>query len=133
MHEKNGAKSCYVVGAPDKTSPANVRRDPIHLFVAHRPKDKVRNEINIQLGYKVKTDAPASLEIASSSTYPLAGHGEGAWLSEVVKQDLAIESLRKAKQVTVKAMSMRGTATSDHYALDGLAAALDRIDVECPK
>jgi hypothetical protein len=131
-HEKNGKRSCYVSGSPDKMMPANVRRDPVYLFIAHRPKDKVRDEISFQMGYPLKADAPASLEIAGAN-YPLAAYGEGAWLADLVKQDLVIESMRKAKEITVKGTSARGTATADHYSLKGLAQALDRIDVECPK
>jgi hypothetical protein len=130
--ERAGKRSCFVVGAPDKSTPANVRRDPIHLFITHRPKDKVRNEISFQMGYPLKADAAASFEVAGG-TYALAGYGEGAWLAEVVKQDLAVEALRKAKEISVKGTSARGTATNDHYALKGLAQALDRIDAECPK
>lgn len=131
--EKNGKRSCYVVGAPDKTVPLSVRRDPVYMFIAHRPKDKARNEINFQMGYPLKVGAPAAIEIGGGGTFTLATYGEGAWLSEVVKQDLVVEALRKAKEITVKGMSARGTATSDHYTLKGLASALDRIDVECPK
>lgn len=130
--EKNGARSCYVVGAPDRMAPANVRRDPVHLFVTHRPKDRVRNEINFQMGYPLKADAAATLEVGGSS-YALATLNEGAWIAEVVKQEIAVEAMRKAKEITVKGTSVRGTATSDHYTLKGLAQALDRIDAECPK
>jgi hypothetical protein len=129
--EKNGKRSCYIVGAPDKTMPSNVRRDPVYMFIAHRPNDKVRNELNFQMGYPLKVGAPAAVEIGGGS-FALATYGQGAWLSEVVKQDLVIEALRKAKEVNVKGVSARGTATNDHYALKGLGAALDRIDVECP-
>src|SRR5437868_5838552 len=74
--EKNGALSCYVVAQPDKMAPANVRRDPVHLLIMHRPKDKVRNELSLQMGYPVKTSVPVALEIPGNGSFSLAGYGQ---------------------------------------------------------
>src|SRR5262245_12242252 len=60
--ERNGGRACYIVAAPDKMTPENVRRDPAYLFIAHRPKEKIRNEISLQLGYPLKPNAPVTME-----------------------------------------------------------------------
>ena len=132
MQEKNGARLCYLVAQPSKMEPANVRRDPVYFFVTHRPKDKIRNEISISAGYPFKVDAPASLEITpSGGLFSLVTSGEGAWLSELTKQNILIEALRKGREVVMKGTSHRGTATSDTYSLSGFAGALDRINQAC--
>ncbi len=129
--ERKTGRACYIVAQPAKTAPASVRRDPVYLFITHRPKEKIRNEISLSMGYPLKPDAPASLEIVPGGIFPLAAQNEGAWLAEAANQTLAVDAMRKAREVVVKGTSKRGTATTDTYALKGLAQALARIDQEC--
>ena len=67
---------------------------------------------------------------------------EGKILHEQVRRAMAdvqaglqrlseVAAMRKGQALSVKGTSMRGTATTDTYSLDGLAAALGAIDAAC--
>ena len=131
--ESDAGKSCYTVTQPAKSDPPGLRRDPAYLFITHRPKDKVRNEISFGLGYPLKPNTAGSLQIVGGEKFTLASNGEGAWMADTKQQDRSIAAMRKGKEAVVKATSKRGAVTTDRYALPGLPQAMDLIDKECPK
>lgn len=128
-----GALSCYAVTQPAKSDPPAARRDPAYLFLTHRPKEKVRSEFSVNMGYPLKPNSAGSLDILGAGKFTLVTNGEGAYLADGKQDAAAAAALRKGREAVVKATSKRGTATSDRYSLNGVAQALDRIDQECPK
>ncbi len=127
-------KSCYALATPKDKAPKGVNRDPIYLFVTHRPAESVRNEISVVNGYTFKEGAKASYEVKSSkgnAAFGMFAKDDTAWLQNVSDQPKAIAAMKQGKDVVVKGTSARGTATTDVYSLNGISKALDRIDAEC--
>jgi invasion protein IalB len=57
--------------------------------------------------------------------------GDGIWIKNAAEEERLVEAMRKASDVTVKGVSAKGTATTDTFALKGLAQALDRLAQDC--
>lgn len=124
-------KVCYVISKPVKSDPATARRDPVYFLITHRPKQGVRNEISVIIGYPFKKDSTAKLT-AGAASFSLFTSGDGAWAENATADRQIIAALKKAKAMQLKGTSARGTATTDDFSLDGLSPALDKIDAACP-
>jgi hypothetical protein len=123
-------KLCFVIAQPKKRVPEGLKRDPAYLFITHRPADKVRNEISVQVGFPMKEGSTADVSIGEQS-FALMTQNERAW-SNGQDDSKIVEAMRKGSDISVKSTSGRGNVTSDTYSLKGISAALERITKECP-
>src|SRR5262249_38064397 len=73
-----GKKICFALAKPSKseTTPANRPRDPAFLFVSSRPTEKVKDEVSLIIGYGVKPNTDATLELGGAcyAMYTLNGY-----------------------------------------------------------
>ena len=123
-------KICFALSQPKERLPANLKRDPAYFFVSTRPGENVKNEVSILVGFSLKEDVEASLQVGSDS-YSLYARKDGAWVRNVAEEARLVESLRKGSSLTVKSTSLRGNVTTDRYSLSGVTQALDRAAQEC--
>jgi hypothetical protein len=129
-YRAQGSKVCYVVSQPKSSAPKAAKRDPAFLLVTHRPGQSVRNEVSTIIGYPFKKDAIVELTI-DTNNYQLFTNGDGAWAETSAKDKEIVGAMRKGQKLTVKGASWRGTETLDSYSLDGITAALEKIDQNC--
>lgn len=125
-----GGKACYLVGRPQKSEPANLKRGDVRVFVTHRPAEKSYNVVNFAAGYPYKEDSEVELMV-DARKFALFTSKEGAWARDATIDKAIVEAMAKGKQVVLKGTSARGTATTDTYALAGFAQALGEIDKAC--
>lgn len=128
----NGKKVCFALAKPSssKTNPANRPRDPAYAFISTRPAEKVVNEVSIMIGYTVKPGSESTLQVGGG-TYAMYTQGDGLWIKNAAEEERMVESMRKSAELTVKAVSAKGTETIDTFSLKGLAQALDRLGQDC--
>jgi hypothetical protein len=124
------AKVCYALSLPKDRQPKDLKRDPAYLFVSFRPADNVRNEVAVVMGFATRDGGPAEAVIGTA-THALVTKGGNAWIRNPAEEAQVIASMSKGKDMTVKATSVRGNATSDRYSLIGFAQALERARKEC--
>ncbi len=125
-----GGPTCYLVGQPSKSDPANAQRSRVDAMVSHRISEKAYNVVTFNLGYAVKKDAKAELAI-DGKKYPLFLDNEAAWTPNAATDKAVTEALARGNTATVKAVSARGAATTDTYDLTGFGQALKAIDAAC--
>ncbi len=123
-------KVCFVSATPKSSQPATAKRDPVHFLVTHRPKLNVNSEVSSIIGYTFKPETPATLTIDDQS-FTLTTAGDGAWAPTAADDRKIVASMKKGRTMLLKGTSWRGTATADTYSLDGVAAAMDKIDEAC--
>jgi invasion protein IalB len=123
-------KICFALTQPKERLPANLKRDPAYFFVSTRPGENVRNEVSVLVGFPLKDDSEASLEVGGAN-FVLYTRKDGAWVRNAAEEARLVEALRKARDLTVKSTSARGNVTTDRYSLAGLPQALDRVAQEC--
>ncbi len=124
-------KTCYALGQPKERQPKGKLKDtPGYIFISSRPSEGIRNEIAINLGYATKDSSIGTADIDGES-YELVTKGTNAWIKDQSREKQIVGALRGGAKLTIKASSLKGTATSDLYSLKGLADALVRVAQEC--
>jgi hypothetical protein len=128
----NGKKVCFALAKPSssKTNPPNRPRDPAYAFISSRPAEKVTNEVSIMIGYPAKPGSESTLEVGGAH-YAMYTQGDGLWIKNAAEEEKLVEAMRKSGEITVKAMSSKGTQTTDVFSLKGLSQALDRMAHDC--
>jgi hypothetical protein len=121
---------CYLVGQPEKTEPAGLKRKPVIAMVTHRTEDNVSNVVSFAEGYPLKEDDDVIVEVGPNK-FPLFAKDDTAWARTAELDKTIVASLAKEKQAIVKATPKKGRATTDTYALSGFSKALALIDKAC--
>jgi hypothetical protein len=129
-YAEKGAKVCYLVGTPEKSEPAGLSRGRIDAYVTHRPADKAVNVVQFHAGYAFKDGVPAELDI-DGHKFQLFTAKDSAWANDPAEDKAVTEALGKGKRAVFRGTSVRGTGTTDTYALDGFKDALAAIDKAC--
>jgi invasion protein IalB len=126
---------CYALAIPKERLPANLTRDPGYFFVSTRPKENVRDELSIVLGFPAKEGADAQLVIGKSNfaaSPKMQVNTSVAWLKNPQDNASVIEQMKKNPLLSLKVTSKRGNALTENYALAGFAQALDQVKKACP-
>ena len=124
------ARTCYALGQPKDRQPASLKRDPGYVFISNRPGEGVRNEVSIIMGFEVKPDQDAKLEIGNQS-FAMVAKGSNLWVKNAAEEGQVIDALKRGSRLLVKAASLRGNQSTDTYLLTGFGQALDRAGKEC--
>ena len=123
-------KVCFAVAQPKQQTPSKIKRGPVYFYISRWPADGVANEVSIKMGYPFGASAKATLTVGTAK-FDLFTKDEGAFVEKTDAETKLVEALKKASSMKVDGKSVRGTATSDVYSLDGLNDALARIAKEC--
>jgi len=123
-------KVCYAVSIPKSSEPTGLNRDPVFFLISHFPKQGVRNEISTIIGYPFRKESTAQLTIGER-TFDLFTSGDGAWADSAAKDREIVDALKKGSKMDLQGTSWRGTATKDNYSLQGVSAAVEKIDETC--
>ena len=128
----NGRRVCFALAKPSssKTNPPNRPRDPAYAFVSTRPAEKVINEVSVMIGYALKPGSESTLEVGGGA-YAMYTQGDGIWIKNAAEEERLVDAMRRSADVTIKAVSAKGTETIDVFSLKGLSQALDRIAQDC--
>ncbi len=127
----DGGSTCFVVSQPKDMEPKNVTRDPVYFFVTQRPKDNIRNQISVVIGYPYKDGSKTIVEIGSER-FTLFTKGDKAWIENVQEQINLIAAMKRGSTMIIRGTSGRGTNTTDTYSLSGITAAIARLAKACP-
>jgi len=152
-------KICYVLAQPKTREPAGPKRDAGYAFISDRPAEGVRNEVSFIMGFEVaapsaaagtKDDKPdpkakAKPKVAAApkggvaptatvgdETFDLLPKGANLWVKNAAREGALIAQMKAGVTLEVKAASTKGSATTDHYSLEGFSQAMDRLTKECP-
>ena len=127
-----GQKICFALSKPtsSKTEPTGRTRDPAYAFVSTRPKERVKNEVSVIVGYPQKPGFDATASVGPAA-YAMYTQNDGAWVKNAAEEAQMVETMRKGSDLVVKSESARGTKTTDTFSLKGIAQALDRVAEEC--
>ncbi len=129
-NEDAGSKLCFVAATPSEKKAATANRGPSLLYVSAWPKDGIRSEVSVKLGYPVKTDTTVTVTIGTD-TFSLFPKDERAFVADATQELKLVEALKKGSKADVTATSARGTETTDTYTLSGLTQALTELGKQC--
>lgn len=123
-------KVCYISSRPKASEPKTARRDPVFFLVTHMPGRKVRGEIMTIIGYAFKKDSAVELKV-DEAAFELFSNADGAWADTTATEKKIVDAMKTGKSLSLKGTSWRGTETLDTYSLEGVSAALAKIDEAC--
>jgi invasion protein IalB len=129
-NDATGSKLCFVAATPSEKKPANANRGPALLYVSAWPKDGIRSEVSVKLGYPVKPDSTVTVTVGGD-TFSLFPKDERAFVADTTVELKLVEALKKGSKADVTATSARGTETTDTYTLSGLTQALSELGKTC--
>ena len=127
--ETDEGKICFAQTLPTKRAPAAVKRDKSKLFVTFRPSENIKDEISITSGHAYK----ASTVTAKSGkrSYSFFSKENFAWILDDQEEKKFIKLMKKATDVIVKARTVKGAETTDHYSMMGFTKAYNTAKKNC--
>ena len=127
--ETNEGKICFAQTSPTKRAPAAVKRGKSKLFVTFRPSENIKDEISITSGhaYKVSTVTAKS----GKRSYSFFSKENFAWILDDQEEKKFIQLMKKATDVIVKARTVKGAETTDHYSMMGFTKAYNTAKKNC--
>jgi len=127
--ETDKGKICFAQTIPTKRVPTAVKRDKSKLFVTFRPTEDIRDEVSITSGHDYKS----STVTASSGKrkYSFFSQKSFAWLLDDQEEKKFIKLMQKATDVIVKARTLKGAETTDHYSMMGFTKAYNTAKKTC--
>jgi hypothetical protein len=127
----SGPKTCFAASVPKAKEPAGANRSKIVFYISAWPKEGIKSEISVKLGYPIKPESSIAVSVGSDS-FSLFPQEDRAYVADATEELKMIEALRKGSKVVVQATSTRGTQTTDTYSLAGLGQALQAVATACP-
>ncbi len=121
---------CYISSQPQDSQPTNVNRGDIYFLVVHRKGLGTKNEVQTLVGYPLKKGSNPTA-IIDGKAYSMIVEGSAAWLASANDETPFVEGMKAGSKLVVKAISQRGTNTTDTYSLSGVTAAMNVIDKAC--
>ena len=127
--ETDKGKICFAETLPTKRAPAAVKRGKSKLFVTFRPSENIKDEISITSGHAYK----ASTVTAKSGkrSYSFFSKENFAWILDDQEERKFIKLMKKATDVIVKARTVKGAETTDHYSMMGFTKAYNTAKKSC--
>jgi hypothetical protein len=119
------AKHCYALSVPTSQQPASVNHGENFFLVA--PQAGSSNLMpQAIMGYGLKADSRVALSLGSEN-FTLVPKENAAWVRDPAREPVLVKAMRAGSDMTLKAVSARGTNTTYTYSLKGITAALNAV------
>ena len=131
----SGRKVCFALSKPtaSQDNPPNRRSaaNVVYMFVSTRPEEKVKDEVSMLItGYEFKSNSEATIAVGGSD-FAMYTQNDGAWVKNAADEAQLVDAMRKGADAVVKAVTSKGTRTTDTFSLKGISQALERAAQEC--
>lgn len=129
-HDAAEKKICFIASQPSTSTPKDAKRDQPFFYVSAWPKDGVKSEVSVLLGYPVKKGADVTVTISSNS-YKLFAQGDKAFVADPTEELKLIDAMKRGSSMEVSATAEAGFETTDKFSLSGVTASLKNLDTKC--
>lgn len=115
-------RTCFVHGIPQKKRGKYKSRGEVYIQIAHRPAEKVRDEVSVTAGYAYKKKSGVDIDI-DGRKFAMFTNGGNAWVKAAKDDRKLVRALIRGSHMVVRGRSARNTLTTDTYTLNGFSAA----------
>lgn len=115
---------CYVLSVPLTSEPTTVKHGDNFFLVSKRPNAQGGFEPQFMAGYPLKPNSNVTVTV-DGKDFDFFTKDSSAWLESTAAEAQLIKAMRAGSNLSVKAVSVRGTNTSYTYSLKGISAALN--------
>jgi Invasion associated locus B (IalB) protein len=133
FQDRSPTRVCYAIAEPTAftTSRPGVDRGRPFLTIAIYPKRQAGTpQLHVNGGYVFADKRPIDLAVGARR-FQIFPQWNNAWAAGPRMDRAIITAMRRADQMTLDAVSLRGTRVVDRYSLDGFSAALDAAQAAC--
>ena len=124
------AKTCYVVSRPTTLSPTNVRHGDVFFLVSNWANGDASEQPSLMTGFPLKPARSPKARVGSTSVTMYGSQNE-AFIAERSDERRLVKEMRAGANMTVEAVSSRGTDVSYNFSLKGVTAALRKAKNLC--
>lgn len=121
---------CFITSEPKSSAPAETPREPPRLYISAWPKDGVKGELSVRLGFPAKNGTDLSAAVGTT-VFKLFAADERAFVQDATSELKLLEAMRKGSKLTVTSTTATGTEVTDNYSLSGLGQALGELQSTC--
>jgi len=125
-HTGEPAKICFATSQPKETDPRGMNRSSAYFYVSAWPKDGVKAEVSLKLGFDIKPQSGIQVAIGSGR-YSLFPKGDKAFVNDPQDELKLIDAMKRGSFMTVTAQTSRGSRVKDTYSLIGVTQAINAI------
>lgn len=130
IHDGAEKKICFIASQPSSSTPKDAKRDQPFFYVSAWPKDGVKSEVSVLLGYPVKKGSDVIVTI-SPSTFKLFAQGDKAFVADPTDELKLIDAMKRGSTMEVSATAEDGVETTDKFSLSGVTASIKNLDTKC--
>ncbi|WP_317992570.1 invasion associated locus B family protein [Bartonella gliris] len=123
-YKSPGNTICYVLSVPLEALPTTVNHGDNFFLVTKRSHSPVSFEPQFMAGYTLKEGSKVTVTIGNQN-FDFFTKDSSAWLASSALEKQFVSAMRAGRNMTVKALSKRGTNTTYTYSLKGVTAALN--------
>jgi len=125
---KSGASNvCYVLSVPTTKEPASVDHGDVFFIVSQRPGQNISYEPQVMVGYALQPNSKVTVTI-DNKNFVMFTKERAAWVENAAEEPALVAAMKTGHNMSVSAVSGRGTKTSYAYSLQGISASLKQIE-----
>lgn len=121
---------CFVTSAPKKSDPVDTAREAPRVYISAWPKDGVKSELSVRLGFPAKKNTSITADIGGQP-FRLFADDERAYVKDATTELKLVEAMRKGANMAITATTATGTTVTDTYSLMGLGQAMSELQSTC--
>ena len=127
--ETDQGKICFAQTTPTKRAPGAIQRNQSKLFVTFRPAESIKDEVSITSGHDYKSSSVTAR--SGKRKYSFFSQKDFAWLLDDQEEIKFIKLMKKATDLIIKARTVKGAETTDHYSMMGFTKAYNTAKKTC--
>ena len=127
--ETDKGKICFAQTVPTKRAPSSIQRGKSKLFVTFRPSESIKDEVSLTSGHDYKTSTVTAA--SGKKRYSFFSQKNFAWLLDDQEEKNFIKLMKRATNLIVKARTVKGAETTDHYSMMGFTKAYNTAKKTC--
>ncbi len=127
--ETDKGKVCFAQSIPQKRAPSSITREQSRLFVSFRPGENIKDEISLTSGHNYKSSSVTAS--SGKSRFSFFSQNNFAWLLDEKEEKSFIKVMKRATNLIVKARTVKGAETTDHYSMMGFTKAYNTAKKTC--
>lgn len=124
------AKTCYAVSRATTLAPSNVNHGDIFFLVSNWANGDATEQPSLMTGFVLKPARSPKARVGSTAVTMYGAENE-AFISETSDERRLVRQMRAGANMTVEAVSARGTEVSYNFSLSGVTAALRQSRALC--
>lgn len=121
---------CFITSTPKSSEPPDAKREAPRIYISAWPKDGVKGELSVRLGFAAKEGAEVTAAVGTQ-TFRLFSSAERAYVEDPTAELKLLDAMRKGARLAISATTSGGTAITDTYSLSGLGQAMGELQSTC--